>query len=323
MKKLKICLACCAGGHLKEMMAVVPFIKQYDHYFVTLDRVDVHDMLKKEKVFFVNNTDRNIFKTLYNFIQSIILFLKNKSDIIITTGAGAALPTCILAKVFHKKILFIESFTRISEPSLFGKLVYPIADTTLVQWKSLLKHYKKARYVGPIFSLYNQKKKYKKQKLVFVTVGTSASGFERLLKQLDLILQSNKFNYKFFAQIGSSDYIPKNYQYVKWLNYNEMVNYLSKSEIVITHAGVGSIINALERKTKVIAVPRKKRYNEHIDNHQMELTHELEKQSIIFPVYSIKNLKSTLNQAIKANYRPIPFESHLKKEMKQFLGECQ
>jgi beta-1,4-N-acetylglucosaminyltransferase len=72
--------------------------------------------------------------------------------VIISTGAGVAVPTCFLGKfLFKSKFIFIESFCRIKEPSLSGKLIYPIADLFFVQWKNLLNFYgKKAIYRGSV-----------------------------------------------------------------------------------------------------------------------------------------------------------------------------
>lgn len=322
MKKQKICLVCCPGGHLQELVSVLPFIKNYERYFVTMKRIDIKDFLKNEKVYFVRDTNRNFFNTLHNFWQSAKIFMKHKPNIVITTGAGPAISTCLLAKLFHKRLLFLESFTRVNEPSLFGKLVYPIADTTLVQWKSLLKYYKRARYVGPVFSPCNTLKKYTKQKMIFITVGTSCFGFERLLKKIDSILENKTLKYAVIAQIGSSKYIPRNYRYIKWLNHNQIMQYLSDSEIVITHGGVGSIIGALTCKAKVIAVPRQKKFKEIIDDHQLELTKELEKKGLVSAVYSIEELDIVLKKVMRSKYKSIKFTSKLQKEITLFLGEA-
>lgn len=76
---------------------------------------------------------------------------KEKPDFVITTGALIAFPFCIFAKLRGTKIIYIESFARVNNQSLTGKLVYPFADLFLVQWEPLLKFYPKAKYVGGIF----------------------------------------------------------------------------------------------------------------------------------------------------------------------------
>jgi len=107
---------------------------------------------KKHKVYFIKDPIRNPFYFGLTFIQSFFIFFKEKPDVIITTGGGIAIPISFLGKLMRKKIGFIESSSRVKTPSLTGKILYPIADLFLVQWKCLLKRYgKKARYEGRVF----------------------------------------------------------------------------------------------------------------------------------------------------------------------------
>ena len=81
----------------------------------------------------------------------MILYLKVKPDIVISTGALATVPICLISKMFNKKIIYIESFARIYDPSLTGKIMYRFADVFIIQWKELKKFYPKAKYFGGIF----------------------------------------------------------------------------------------------------------------------------------------------------------------------------
>jgi len=90
-------------------------------------------------------------KTVINLFQSIKVFLREKPDVVISTGADATVATCMIAKFFGKKIIFIESFCRIKSPSLSARIIYPFADLFLVQWKQNLKFFPKAKYKGAVF----------------------------------------------------------------------------------------------------------------------------------------------------------------------------
>jgi UDP-N-acetylglucosamine:LPS N-acetylglucosamine transferase len=79
------------------------------------------------------------------------IMLREKPDFIVTTGALISFPFCIYAKLMRAKIIYIETFARVNDRSLTGRLVYPMADLFLVQWESLLELYPKAKYVGGIF----------------------------------------------------------------------------------------------------------------------------------------------------------------------------
>ena len=146
-----MCLVASAGGHLKEILQLKKWYANKDHYFVTFGREDGKSLSVSEKVYFVKCPARNPFKFVLNFFQSLKILIKEKPDVIISTGADAALATCYLGKLLGKKIIYIESFCRPSKPSITGKLVYPIADLFIYQWKEVGEYYPKGKYGGSIF----------------------------------------------------------------------------------------------------------------------------------------------------------------------------
>ena len=79
------------------------------------------------------------------------ILIKEKPDVVISTGADCALATCYLAKLFGKKVIYIESFCRPTRPSITGKLVYIIADLFIYQWEEVGKYYPKGKFGGSIF----------------------------------------------------------------------------------------------------------------------------------------------------------------------------
>lgn len=148
MRCLKICIACSVGGHLNQIMELRSFYSKHDYYFLTFWRSSVKKLRQREKVYFIKDVSRNVISLIMNSVQSFIIFLKERPDLIISTGAGIAVVTCLLGWLSGKKIIFIEDWCRVSKPSLSGRLIYPIAHLFFVQWKELLKYYPKAVYKG-------------------------------------------------------------------------------------------------------------------------------------------------------------------------------
>ncbi|MDI6807228.1 MAG: PssD/Cps14F family polysaccharide biosynthesis glycosyltransferase [Candidatus Aenigmarchaeota archaeon] len=148
---MKICLACSPGGHLLQIMQLKRIYEKYDHFFLTFRRGMTEDLLKNERVYFIKDPKRNPLELLLNFLQTLTIFLKEKPDVVISTGAGVAVVSCFLAKLFGRKVIFIESFSRVTQPSISGRLVYPVSDLFIIQWKNLLEYYPKAVYGGSIF----------------------------------------------------------------------------------------------------------------------------------------------------------------------------
>ena len=147
---MKICCICSGSGHLTELMQIESSFKDFEHFFVCFKRQNSIELSKTKKMYFIVDTARNPLKFLWNFFQSLRIFLKEKPDIVLSTGAGMAIAMCYIAKLFGKKIIFIESFCRIKMPSASAKIVYPIADLFFVQWKQNKKIFPKAKYFGGV-----------------------------------------------------------------------------------------------------------------------------------------------------------------------------
>lgn len=156
VRNKKLLLISSIGGHLTQLLQLEPLFKQYDFHLVT-EKAEITKSLKeKYPVSYLvygarNYPFRYIFKFSYNIIKSFFIFLKVRPDIVITTGVHTAVPMCYIAKLFRKKVVFIESFAKSTSPTLSGRLVYPIADLFIVQWESMLKVYPKAVYGGTIY----------------------------------------------------------------------------------------------------------------------------------------------------------------------------
>ena len=158
MKNKKILFISSSGGHLSELMQLKKMFTKYEYHIVT-EKNDSTKNLKneyKERIsYLVYGTKKNPFKYLFvciiNFIKSFLIFIKQKPDVIVTTGAHTAVIMCYIAKLFRKRVIFIETFANINTKTLAGRLVYPIADTFVVQWEEMKKLYPKAEYWGWIY----------------------------------------------------------------------------------------------------------------------------------------------------------------------------
>ncbi len=148
---MKICLACSAGGHLDEILQLRPFFSKHEYFFITFRRADTESLAKNEKIHFLERPARNPITTLLDFFSALKILKNENPDVIISTGADVAVPVCYAAKILWKKIIFIESFCRPYQPSISGRLVYPIADLFIIQWKALQKFYPRAKFGGSIF----------------------------------------------------------------------------------------------------------------------------------------------------------------------------
>jgi UDP-N-acetylglucosamine transferase subunit ALG13 len=136
--------------------------------------------------------------------------------------------------------------------------------------------------------------------MIFVTVGTHYLGFERLIKKMDEI--SAEIDEEVIAQIGSTNYQPKNMEYFTFIQDEKKLLELYKdARVIVTHAGAGTLLTISNYEKPVVIVPRLKKFNEHIDDHQLELTEVFKKKEEAEVVYDIKNLKIALKNPKKIN----------------------
>lgn len=106
--------------------------------------------------------------------------------------------------------------------------------------------------------------------MIFVTVGSRNYPFDRLFKKLDELFENGILKDKMFAQIGTSTYKPKHYEYKDFISPEEFNSYIQEADIVVSHGASGSIMKALNADKKVIAVTRLEKYGEHINDHQIQ-----------------------------------------------------
>ena len=138
--------------------------------------------------------------------------------------------------------------------------------------------------------------------MIFVSVGTHSQQFDRLLKEVDSLVEKGLIKEKVFAQTGHSTYKPKKYKYKKFLSIEEFDKEVGKCSLFITHAGEGNIGTGLQKEKKMIVVARRKVYGEHTNNHQLELAKAIrrDKQAIVCEVSEIEEaLKKVNNLKLK------------------------
>ena len=130
--------------------------------------------------------------------------------------------------------------------------------------------------------------------MIFVALGTQKFQFNRLLIEIDRLVEEKKINEEVFAQIGYSDYKPKNYKYKEFLDRDEFAEIMSRCNKVITHGGTGAIVGAVKRGKKVIAVPRLAKYGEHVDDHQLQIIEQFTEMNFILGVKEVDEIENKL-----------------------------
>ena len=145
-----------SGGHINELQQLD--FKRYDYSVVTEKTKTTRGLKEKYKNrihYLIYGTRKKpilyFFIMLINFFISLTIFIKIRPDIVVTTGTHTAVLMCYIAKLFGKKVIWIETFANRNSKTLAGRLVYPIADTFVVQWEEMKRVYPKAIYHGTVY----------------------------------------------------------------------------------------------------------------------------------------------------------------------------
>lgn len=154
--------------------------------------------------------------------------------------------------------------------------------------------------------------------MIFVTTGIHEHGFDRLVKAVD-DLAGQEIVKDVFIQTGFSAYQPKNCEWSKSIDFMDFEKRMDKSDVVITHGGAGCIAGALECNKPTIVVPRLRKYNEHNNDHQLELASTLEKSGRVLVVRDVKDLAETIKKVWNFKPRLAVGENRISKIVRDFL----
>ncbi len=154
VKKGKIIFAASSGGHFEQLMMLKPLMEKYDSVLVTeetgygiknqgVKTCYMKQINRREKWFFL--------KFLENIFRSLGIVLRERPQVMITTGVLAMVPMAFWVKLTGGKLIYLESFAKVTSKTLSGKILYRIADRFYVQWEEMLKLYPKAIYKGGIY----------------------------------------------------------------------------------------------------------------------------------------------------------------------------
>lgn len=163
--------------------------------------------------------------------------------------------------------------------------------------------------------------------MIFVTVGTHEQQFNRLIKKIDQLKKDGHIKDDVFIQTGFSNYIPESCDWKKFLSYEEMIQKIKDAKIVITHGGPSSFILPLQYGKTPIVVPRMKKYDEHVNDHQVEFCRKYNSlNNNIIVVVNVDELNSELfsivekKTLINSNSNTLIFCKRLSKVLEEVLS---
>ncbi len=156
-ERVELLLVCSTGGHLLQLVALRPVWEDRARVWVTFDKSDAGSLLAGEHVVHAAGpTNWNFgLRAVSNHVRNLRLAIRiarrSRPRVVLTTGAGLAVPFAWVSRLFGARVVYVESLTRIDEASLACKLIRPVADRVYAQWPELAAVLPKSRYEGNVF----------------------------------------------------------------------------------------------------------------------------------------------------------------------------
>jgi len=144
----KICVVSSCGGHLTEVRTLRALYQRYEHFHVLNDRAGLPDDMEG-RTYFITHSERD-WRLVVNFWEAWRILRAERPGLILSTGAGPAVPFALVGKLLGVPSVFIESFARLRRPSLTGRIMYRLADRFFYQWESLGPFFPKGVFGGPL-----------------------------------------------------------------------------------------------------------------------------------------------------------------------------
>ncbi|MGE5709123.1 MAG: PssD/Cps14F family polysaccharide biosynthesis glycosyltransferase [Nitrospira sp.] len=145
-KREQICLVSSGGGHLSELLALQPAYASCPHFFVLNQRVPLtKDM--EERTCYIRHSERD-WHFFVNLWEAWRILQRERPAVILSTGAGPAVPFALVGKLLGIHTVFVECSTQVARPSLTGRIMYRLADRFYYQWEGLKAYYPKGIYGG-------------------------------------------------------------------------------------------------------------------------------------------------------------------------------
>jgi UDP-N-acetylglucosamine--N-acetylmuramyl-(pentapeptide) pyrophosphoryl-undecaprenol N-acetylglucosamine transferase len=302
-RRLRVCLAASGGGHVRQLLDLEPVWSQYDYVFVTEGTALGQTLADQHRTFFLPHfawgqaKQGSPFKmaalAVKSFFRSLSFMLRERPDVVISTGAGAVIFPVLWGRLLGAHIVIVESFARFDHPSLFGRIAAPLAHDMVVQSPKLAARYPRAHVFDPF--QYLDSEPPPKRDLLFATVGATLP-FDRLVRLVETAKAEGTIPDEVLIQTGVGGRAPAGLEVRETLTFNEIQDVLRDARVVVCHGGTGSLITALRQGCHVIAVPRRSDLGEHYDDHQSEITAAFADRGLI----SVVNTDDEMREAMAA-----------------------
>jgi UDP-N-acetylglucosamine transferase subunit ALG13 len=306
-RKPLICLSAAGGGHFRQLLDIEALWSRYPHFFVTENTVLTRALANREEVEIVPHFALGqlrigealamIRAAATSCMKSLGIMLRRRPDIVITTGSGSQLFVLLWARLLGSKVVLIDSFARFHAPSKFAQLAGALAHLRIAQSAESGLKWPGSKTFDPLEI--EVVPPQPKERLLFATVGATLP-FSRLEHAIVALKRSGQIPERVLLQVGESmeRHEPVDgLEIVTDVPFADLQNLLERADVVVCHAGTGSIITALTKRCAVVAMPRSIKHGDHYDDHQEEIAGVFANRGLIQTANDSQSLLDALARA--------------------------
>lgn len=275
----RVHLAASGGGHLDLLRSAAGVLEAYERTWLTTPGRAADDLRSKgERVLALPPFDRRNVGGA-NLRASVGLVLRERPELVVTSGAGVVLAFCALARARGARVLFAETMARVDDISQSGRLLSRLAHRTLVQWAEARRVLPGAVVCRPAMLDGLPSGPVARGEGTFVALGTHHQRFDRLLSAVDDAVARGVLPQPVAGQTGASHPLAGAHGDMDLRASrapDEMRALIERADVVVAHAGSGILATALLAGKRPLVLPRRRRFDEHVDDHQEQLARKLD-----------------------------------------------
>lgn len=262
------------GGHLELLRQVAPSPPGTKRTWVTSAGVAADALeAQGERVRRLPRLDRGSVGPR-SLVAGVLLALRERPRLVVTSGAGLAVPFCLTARLLGARLVHVETMARVTSGSSSGRLLARFADAVIVQWDELLQVYPSAQLCRPAL-LEGSRESRPGGVGTFVTVGSHDQPFLRLLRAVEVAADAGILPPPVLVQRGVAPELAGAVESVPFLPREEFERAMERAEVVVAHVGAGAVASSIRSGKRPIVLARRQSLGEHVDDHQLELAQKL------------------------------------------------
>lgn len=268
-------LVASLGGHLELLRAVAPDIERTERTWLTSEGVAAAGLRAQgERVLTLPRLDRGSAGPR-SVLAGVLLALRERPRVVVTSGAGLAVPFCVTARLLGARLVHVETMARVTSGSSTGRLLSRLADAVIVQWDDLLSVYPRAQVCRPAL-LEEAGDPAPGGTGTFVTVGSHDQPFTRLLHAVRVAADDGVLPAPVLVQRGVAPALEGDLESVDFMPREAFERAMRSAEVVVAHVGAGAVASSIRSGRRPIIFARRHELGEHVDDHQLQLATKLD-----------------------------------------------